>query len=262
VHAVGGLYFLFALLACATACQQTRDSTFLRLPLNVLLAAILSLIIASVIGLLDVISGTPGMATLIAGIKLTGAFLVAGSLVVMVNRLRQVSRTSVDATLSDPLTGLQSSAAMAATMRRHFLGPLSKPVVMLTIEVDGFESMSGVIGEEISRRLVRQVSRAIRMSCRETDTVSRCGTARFVVACIGADQDEGLEVAERIRNKVKRTEIYQAHGEPIACSVSVGLSLPFSSLAHSAQAARQADKALNQAQTLGGNLTISHRPAR
>jgi diguanylate cyclase (GGDEF)-like protein len=262
VHAVGGLYFLFAVFACATACQQTQDSSFLRLPLNVLLGAVVALLVASLIGLFDVLSGVPTLTMLTAGIQLVSAFLVAGSLVVTVNRLRQARSASTAALVSDPLTGLQSSAAMAATIRRHFLGPLSKPVVLLTIEVDGFDSLSQTIGEDVSRRLVRQVSRAIRMSCRETDTVSRCSTARFVVACIGADQDEGLEVAERIRRRVKRTEIYQAHGQPVACSVSVGLSSPFSSLALSSHAARQADKALDQAQTLGGNLTISHRPAR
>lgn len=262
IFAVGSAYLACALLAGVTAWQQSRESAFLRAPLTVLLVGLTLLTAIHLLSLAADVPANRAEAWLSILLATAGAGAVFGALALTVSRLRRASTASAGATQSDPLTGLQSSAVMAATIRRHCLGPLSKPVVLLTIEVDHFDRLSETIGPEVSQRLVRQVSRAIRMSCRETDTVSRCGSARFVVACIGADQHEGLDVAERIRLRVKRTDIYQAQGQPVTCSVSIGLSMPFGSLAASSHAARQADKALNQAQTLGGNLTISHRPAR
>ncbi|MGB7181475.1 MAG: diguanylate cyclase [Burkholderiaceae bacterium] len=266
-HAASAGYFCAALVAAIAAYRhylrsaQDRHGAVVTHALAALIFSILIMTAGSLHCLEAAFSRLPA-APVYFWMMGFGALLVSGSLLWLSFGLRQLTsagRPGRPGVLE--LSTIEHSEVIAREVRQHFLGPIIKPVVLLTIEIDSFDLLCNKHDPDLVDHLVTQVGRAIRRSCRETDIALRNNTARFQIACIGADQDEGLAVAERIRLQVRRYPITGADGIVVPCSVSIGLSLPFESPASSSQAATQAEQALDKAKTLGGNLTISHRPA-
>jgi diguanylate cyclase (GGDEF)-like protein len=103
---------------------------------------------------------------------------------------------------TDALTGLPN--------RRHFLAQLEGRdgdefgYALLMMDIDDFKRLNDEHGHLHGDAVLERVARVLRANVREGDLLARYGGEEFVVAMPGADLEQALQVAERLRRAVER----------------------------------------------------------
>jgi diguanylate cyclase (GGDEF)-like protein len=99
---------------------------------------------------------------------------------------------------------------------------------------------------------------------RGDDFVARVGGEEFIVGCAGGDPEVASQLGERLRASVAGLQMPMGvpgrsagHVNLPKCTVSVGISAPFSDLAGRSRAMREADAALYAAKSRGRNLVVA-----
>ena len=100
--------------------------------------------------------------------------------------------------------------------------------------------------------MLRALAATLKRHLRPSDLVARVGGEEFVICCAGADAAGARSLAERLREAARSLEVGAAAGHGDAgCSISIGVSRPFHTLADWPRAAAEADRALYAAKTAG-----------
>lgn len=98
------------------------------------------------------------------------------------------------------------------------------------------------------------IADVLRGAVRKDDLVCRMGGEEFAAVCPGADAENALQVAERIRKAIESTILLQVPGdEGLRCTVTVGISGSFADEATLARAMQAADAALYRGKNGGCN---------
>jgi two-component system cell cycle response regulator len=119
------------------------------------------------------------------------------------------------------------------------------------LDVDRFKSVNDTFGHSAGDVVLREVSERVRSHLRSADVVARYGGEEFLVVMSGADAEDGMLVAERLRSAVAATPI-MAEGQALAVTVSIGIaSAPAGTLCDDLIAV--ADTALYRAKNNGRN---------
>lgn len=79
------------------------------------------------------------------------------------------------------------------------------PGVLLLLDVDHFKKVNDSYGHEAGDAVLRTVARTLEGCVRVGDTVGRWGGEEFVVLLAATTQEQGKEIAERLRCQVERT---------------------------------------------------------
>lgn len=155
---------------------------------------------------------------------------------------------SLELAVTDPLTGLRNRRYV----RRHLEGALrTAAVTVLMLDVDRFKSVNDTHGHAAGDAVLREVSDRVRDHLRSADVVARYGGEEFLVVMSGADAEDGILVAERLRSAIAATPI-AAEGQALEVTVSIGLaSAAAGTLCDDLIA--QADAALYRAKDKGRN---------
>jgi diguanylate cyclase (GGDEF)-like protein len=169
---------------------------------------------------------------------------------IMINELL---RTRIVALVSyDELTGMLN--------RRGFLHRAQQlcqsaratrtPLSVLMMDLDHFSAINGAIGHEGGDRALMAFAELANAQMRSGDIIGRLGGEEFCALLPGADESEGLRIAERLRSRVAAMTM-QIDGTPLQLTVSIGVS-PLGRRDLRA-AMRAADIALYKAKNLGRN---------
>jgi diguanylate cyclase (GGDEF)-like protein len=143
---------------------------------------------------------------------------------------------------TDPLTGLPN--------RRHFLSHLEARgegaggYALLMMDIDDFKRLNDEHGHLHGDAVLERVAGVLRANVREGDLLARYGGEEFVVAMPGADLDQALQVAERLRAAIARET-------PSSVSVGCAVRAPGESLD---EVLRRADDLLLFAKRTGKNV--------
>ncbi len=158
---------------------------------------------------------------------------------------------------TDELTGLFNTRGFAIAANRLFgqAARYDRPASVLMIDADNLKRVNDAYGHDAGNRLLRQVAGAIQAELRASDVPARYGGDEFIVLLPETPAQGALDVAERIRAAVSRCALV-LEGEPIDCSVSVGVAcFPRDGRTLDALAAG-ADRALYQAKQRGRNCVV------
>ncbi len=138
-------------------------------------------------------------------------------------RIRLEREASVDA-----LTGLRNRRWLEVNLdrlaQRHRCGGTSFTVIML--DVDHFKRVNDTYGHAAGDRVLSTVSQTILNSLRPTDLASRYGGEEFVVILPGTALDDGMIVAQRLRQQVGGQEVDCRDGRvlpPVTISLGVAM---------------------------------------
>ena len=107
----------------------------------------------------------------------------------------------------DPLTGLANRVLLRdrlehAVVRARRDGTL---VSVMFLDLDDFKAVNDQLGHHIGDQLLRQVSRRLQDSVRESDTVARLGGDEFMIILEGGTRPEDAgQVAEKILSELKK----------------------------------------------------------
>jgi diguanylate cyclase (GGDEF)-like protein len=120
---------------------------------------------------------------------------------------KQLMQTLRESALIDGLTGLynrrflqdHSSQIISGVLRRQ------KQISLLMCDMDYFKQVNDEYGHDVGDSLLKETSRILQSSIRESDVVIRFGGEEFLILLVDVESGEGMEVAEKIRQKVEET---------------------------------------------------------
>ncbi len=157
--------------------------------------------------------------------------------------LRVLNQRFLEASLTDPLTGLRNrrfvfeeAAKDIEVVRRRYRDALpgastddsAWDVAFLMIDLDNFKPVNDTCGHEAGDKLLLQVRDVLLGACRQTDTVIRWGGDEFMVIGRYAEREQGEELAERIRSRMANTVFSIGNGQVARTTCSIGVaSFPF-----------------------------------
>jgi diguanylate cyclase (GGDEF)-like protein len=128
--------------------------------------------------------------------------------------------------LHDPLTGLPNrilffdllhQVLAEAKRDRHIFA-------LLYIDMDDFKPINDTYGHEAGDRLLREVSKRLVSSMRESDPIARLGGDEFVGICRTITTPEEAELVAR-KIIASQSEPYDLKGHRFSIGVSIGISI-------------------------------------
>lgn len=140
---------------------------------------------------------------------------------------------------------IESLNSMKSTAIRH---QYNLSVIM--IDIDLFKSINDRYGHPAGDQVIIQIAEIINNSIRPSDSAGRYGGEEFIVTLHDADEQNAVELAERIRVKIETLKISAIENQPVSASFGVS-TLDFSN--PYLDIIKQADEALYKAKKSGRN---------
>jgi diguanylate cyclase (GGDEF)-like protein len=133
----------------------------------------------------------------------------------------------------DPLTGLFNRGALEVHLakvqawQRETEGQDSLGIIpcsLLMLGLDHFKRINNSYGHSVGDKVLCQLADLIIGQTRRHDCVARYGGEEFVILLVGSGQARAMEVAERIRYAVEKSEFTSLDGHPVAVTASIGVT--------------------------------------
>lgn len=163
-----------------------------------------------------------------------------------------------DEAILDPLTGLLNRHALAPRFVElsHQARLSHQPICMLLCDVDSFKNVNDRYGHDRGDAVLRDIAYELRKRLRSFELVYRLGGEEFLIVLPGVCQDEGQEIAERLRLAVEN-----ARPTGIAVTLSVGLAAATGEHIVYETLFKAADRALYEAKGAGRNRVVAAPPS-
>jgi diguanylate cyclase (GGDEF)-like protein len=162
----------------------------------------------------------------------------------------------------DALTLVLNRNGLDDVLARHFSARGATPIVFISVDVDHFKRVNDEFGHAAGDLMLRSVADALARRVRGNDFVARVGGEEFLVGCVGGDKALAVALGERLRAEVAALRIARPAGRAeLSCTVSIGVSAVFDSLADRDRATHEADLALYAAKSAGRNRVEVFEPA-
>jgi len=121
------------------------------------------------------------------------------------------------------------------------------PLSVFMMDIDHFKVVNDTYGHAFGDQVLKAVTQSAASVLRKADCLARYGGEEFVVSLPGANVSRSMVVAERLREVVEHTKIYNSeHDEHISVTISIGVT-QHSSGQTAQQILMNADKALYDA---------------
>lgn len=158
--------------------------------------------------------------------------------------------------IHDPLTGKLNRRTLfeygqrELDRSRRFEHPLS----VLMFDVDHFKNVNDQYGHSTGDKVLVAITERCSNVIRSVDLLGRYGGDEFTVLLPEADIDTAGDIANRIRNSIKRTPIPTEIG-PVSVSISVGVAQADPDITKFTALLHKADQALYKSKQQGRNST-------
>jgi diguanylate cyclase (GGDEF)-like protein/PAS domain S-box-containing protein len=172
--------------------------------------------------------------------------------------LKELEERLRDMASTDALTDLKNRRSF----EEHFEWTLkdrqrtSEVLSVAMIDIDHFKNINDTFGHQMGDSVLVAVTSAIKQGCRENDFPARWGGEEFILLLHGADAEQSMMIAERIRENIANLKIIDG---AITASIGVSTFLPETAkVTHQfmEQCISMADKALYAAKNSGRNRVV------
>jgi diguanylate cyclase (GGDEF)-like protein len=167
---------------------------------------------------------------------------------------RELARAE-ERSVTDPLTGLPNRRAAEEALRRMVAqaGRSLSPLGVVLLDLDRFRVLNDLHGHSHGDKALAAVGRLLSNGIRASDFAARFGGEEFVLLLPETDRQGSIELAEKLRRQIERTELVPTG--PITASFGVA-GLPEDAV-DPAELVRKADRALYMAKAQGRNRVQS-----
>ena len=153
----------------------------------------------------------------------------------------------------DPMTDMLNREAFFAKLERS--KRKTDRGALLIIDADHFKKINDSFGHLTGDKALLEIAGAIKRAVRACDVLGRIGGEEFAAHLVGADDEEAVRVAERIRREVESIRFQPVDGRTLPLTVSIG-GTPCRADANVSDLMRAADKRLYEAKGNGRNRAI------
>ncbi len=150
-------------------------------------------------------------------------------------RLRYYERGTSDQLLFETLYSMAVRDLQLGVYRREYL--MEKladevaiahqnqvPLAVLLLDIDAFKSVNDTYGHDAGDHVLQQLCQLIMPLLRATDTFARYGGEEFCILLENINQEQAIQLAERVREKVAATPI-RWKGHTLSVTLSIGISV-------------------------------------
>jgi two-component system, cell cycle response regulator len=175
------------------------------------------------------------------------------------DRLRNLVNQAVEASVTDPLTGLYNRRYLDAHLRSALsrADATAKPVCVLIFDIDHFKAINDAFGHDAGDDVLIAFSERLRIGVRGIDLVARYGGEEFFLVMPDTDAQYASSVAERLRSDVEKVPFATRSGEEIPVTVSIGIAEWHGRSDTPDALIRRADQALYAAKRAGRNRVVA-----
>ena len=182
------------------------------------------------------------------------ADLFAGQVAIAMDNSRRVELMEKQA-ITDELTGLYNRRAFALLGEKEVgrARRYKRPLSLILFDIDHFKVVNDSYGHLIGDHVLRVLTGLVTRTTRSTDIVCRYGGEEFIVLMPEAGQDEGLAMAERLRQEISRMTVVTEVGT-LSLTVSLGIAELHQDEDENLESLiARADRAMYQAKAAGRN---------
>ena len=208
--------------------------------------------------------------TMVAGRRIVRAELRDGDLVqfgqratyrfsLMDQTQEQVMRRLYESSTRDPLTGADNRRNMDSRLQAEiaFAQRHRRPLSVILLDIDHFKSVNDRYGHQAGDQVLKSVAAVVRSQLRTEDAFARYGGEEFVIVLRDTTVPQATLVAERVRERISKTQVEIGSGT-IAVTVSAGCASLSCSLGGSTEELiGVADRRLYKAKRSGRNCVVS-----
>lgn len=158
---------------------------------------------------------------------------------------------------TDPLTGLFNRRVFLDRLeqeRREVARLPHYSAVLLMLDLDLFKQVNDTFGHATGDAVLKAFAEIARNTSRAIDVPARLGGEEFAILLTGADRNNAMAMAERLREQVTEIVIEHAVG-PVRITVSIGAAALMASDMTGDAVLHRADAALYEAKDNGRNRT-------
>ncbi|MGZ5008565.1 MAG: GGDEF domain-containing response regulator [Methylobacter sp.] len=158
---------------------------------------------------------------------------------------------------TDPLTGLANRRVFLELLEQERAKVARLPhysAVLLMMDLDFFKRINDDYGHATGDAVLTLFADIARNSSRTIDVPARLGGEEFAILLSGADKNDAMIMAERLREQVAAAVIDHQAG-PVRITVSIGATVLLADDSNSEAVLHRADVALYEAKEKGRNRT-------
>ena len=178
-------------------------------------------------------------------------------------RNAEMYRQVEDLAVKDPLTNVLNRRAFKGILEREFrrASRYNTPITLMVLDLDYFKKVNDTYGHLVGDTVLREVAEICQSSLRDIDVLVRYGGEEFVILLPGTNLQDGMVVANRIKNRMEKN-CFDAAVNAISVTVSIGIAhYPALPIIRTPETLfLQADQALYAAKRAGRNCIMGTEP--
>lgn len=175
------------------------------------------------------------------------------------HRVIKGQRNLIQATRTDSLTGVANRRRLLQLGEKYFLQAKEHQQAMSVcmIDIDYFKEINDKLGHSIGDKALKKIAHLGQRLMRTNDVFGRFGGEEFITLLPNTNHDDALEVAERLRKNIERTN-WQTQ-EITQLTVSIGIAtLNQQNYTDFSALLKAADEQLLKAKQAGRNKVSYH----
>ncbi|WP_309122312.1 diguanylate cyclase [Paenibacillus sp.] len=154
---------------------------------------------------------------------------------------------------TDELTGLYNRRYVSHVFEAATRARPGRAVSLLMIDVDHFKKVNDTFGHEAGDQVLRELGQLMKSGFPRTDVLGRFGGEEFIVLLPDTTIEGARIAADRLIAAVREQPFGQPKGQPLYCTVSIGVAQWKGGDETFPQLIRRADEALYEAKREGRN---------
>ena len=127
--------------------------------------------------------------------------------------------------LHDNLTDLPNRTLFIDRLEQAILAAQrnNTSVTVMLMDLDHFKEINDTLGHHIGDTLLQQIGPKIHQNLRSVDTVARMGGDEFLLLLPGSNEEQGMEVAQKILGSISEPFIVDGHALEIGASIGIAV---------------------------------------
>jgi len=154
---------------------------------------------------------------------------------------------------TDELTGLYNRRYVSHVFEASTRARPGRAISLMMIDVDHFKKVNDTYGHEAGDHVLRELGQLMKSGFPRTDVLGRYGGEEFIVLLPDTTIDGARIAADRLIAAVREQPFAYPKGQPLYCTVSIGLAQWRGGDETFLQLTRRADEALYEAKREGRN---------